>query len=177
MEAWLKVACLQVLTTSDNSLGTAKWQAPMIDRKVNTWMEWHTQYVNAVLFRALSQAPKTSTTLALNPQMCFDKAMEMIAALKPTTELKKYLTTKLQQLQAACSLLVAEMATGLPTLYQSLLMEGRSKRGTEAVLANALRATADNNNPGLIYILPELVANIRDCKYGLGWDNSYCNCH
>ena len=72
---------------------------------------------------------------------------------------------------------MAEMATGLPTLYQSLLTEGRSKRGTEAVLANALRATADNDDPGLIYISPELVADIRDCKYGLGWDTSYRNCH
>jgi hypothetical protein len=61
------------------------------------------------------------------------------------------------------------MTTGLPKIYQSLLTEGQSKRGTEAVLANALKPTADNDDPRLIYILPELVADIWDCKYGLGW--------
>ena len=177
MEAWLKVACLQTSATSDDSLMMAKWQAPVIDRKVNTWMERHTQYVNAVPFGASNQVTVNSSASALDPQMCFDKAMETIAALKPTTELKKYSIAELQRLRAACFLSVVEVATGLPILYQSLLTEGRSKRGTEAVLANALRATADNDDPGLIYISPELVADIRDCKYGLGWDTSYRNCH
>jgi hypothetical protein len=113
----------------------------------------------------------------LDPQSCFNKAMDTIAALKPTAETKKYSVAELQRLRAACSLSVAEMATSLPELYQSLLTEGRSKRGTEAVLANALRPTADNGDPGLIYISPELVADIKDCKYGLGWDTSYRNCH
>jgi hypothetical protein len=176
MEAWLKAACLQGSTTSEDSVMTAKWQAPVIDRKVNTWMERHTQYVNAVPFGALAQTPMAGSG-GLDPQMCFDKVMETIAALKPTAETKKYSTAEMQRLRAACSLSVAEMANGLPDLYQSLLTEGRSKRGTEAVLANVLRPTADNDDPGLIYISPELVADIRDCKYGLGWDTSYRNCH
>ena len=113
MEAWLKVACLQVLTTSDNSLGTAKWQAPMIDRKVNTWMERHTQYVNAVPFGALAY-PSGAPPGSLDPQTCFDKAMDTIAALKPTAETKKYSVAALQRLRAACSLSVAEMTTSLP---------------------------------------------------------------
>jgi hypothetical protein len=81
-------------------------------------------------------------------------------ALKPTAELKKYSTTKLQHLRAACSLSIAGMATNLPGIYQSLPTEGWSKRGMEAVLANGLRPTADNDDPGLIYILPEHVADI-----------------
>jgi hypothetical protein len=32
-------------------------------------------------------------------------------------------------------------------------------------------------DPGLVYISPELVSDIKDCKYGLGWDTSYRNCH
>jgi hypothetical protein len=177
LEAWLKAACMNV-TNTDESMLTAKWQAPVIDRKVNTWMERHTQYVNAVPFGALAHPPGAATPPGtLDPQSCFNKAMETIAALKPTAETKKYSVAELQRLRAACSLSVAEMATGLPELYRSLLTEGRSKRGTEAVLANALRPTADNDDPGLIYISPELVADIRDCKYGLGWDTSYRNCH
>jgi hypothetical protein len=57
---------------------------------------------------------------------------------------------------------------------------GRVKeRGTKSVLANALHPTDNNDNPGQIYVPPELVAaNVRDCKYGLlGWDTSYQNCH
>jgi hypothetical protein len=178
LEAWFKIACLRANLLADDSMLMAKWQAPVIDRKVNTWMERHTQYVNAVPFGALAPVAAVATTGgALDPQMCFDKAMETIAALKPSAETKKYTIAELQRLRAACSLLVAEMTTDLPDLYRSLLTEGRSKRGTEAVLANALRATADNDDPGLIYVSPELVADIRDCKYGLGWDTSYRNCH
>jgi hypothetical protein len=148
----------------------------MIDWKVNMWMERHMQYIHEVPFGALAPMAMAAAG-ALDPQMCFDKAMDTITAVKPMVETKKYSTAELQQLCAACSLLVAEMATNLPELYQSLLTEGHSKRGIEAVLANALRPAVDNNNPGLIYILPELVANICDWKYGLGWDTSYHNCH
>jgi hypothetical protein len=109
--------------------------------------------------------------------MCFNKAMDTIAALKPTPETTKYSSSELQRLHAACSLLVAKMTNGLPELYKMLLIEGHSKRGTESVLANALHPMADNDNGGLKYISPELVANIRDCKYGLGWDTLYQNCH
>jgi hypothetical protein len=35
MEAWLKAACLQTAGT-DDSLMTTKWQAPVINRKINT---------------------------------------------------------------------------------------------------------------------------------------------
>jgi hypothetical protein len=177
LEAWLKASCLRGSVNNDDSLLTANWQAPVIDRKVNTWMERHTQYVNAMPFGEQLAAPATPAAASLDPQMCFDKAMETIAALKPTAELKKYSIAESQRLRAACSLSVSEMTTCLPGIYQSLLTEGRSKRGTEAVLANALKPTADNDDPGLIYISPELVADIRDCKYGLGWDTSHRNCH
>jgi hypothetical protein len=69
------------------------------------------------------------------------------------------------------------MATAMPLFHASLLSEGRSKKGTEAVLAQALRPDEDSDNPGLIYISSELVANIKDCEYSLGYDTSYRNCH
>jgi hypothetical protein len=28
-----------------------------------------------------------------------------------------------------------------------------------------------------VYVLPELISDIKECKYGLGWDASYRNCH
>jgi hypothetical protein len=113
----------------------------------------------------------------LDPQECFNKALETVAALKPTTENKKYTTAELQRLRAACSLTVAEMDTCLPPFHARLLAKGRTKRGTEAVLAQALRPTDDTDDPGLIYISPELVQDIMGCKYGLGWDTSFRNCH
>jgi hypothetical protein len=60
MEAcWLKAACLQV-----SMLLTAKWQAPMIDDKVNTWVEWHTHYINTMPFGA--QTPMVGATVSLD---------------------------------------------------------------------------------------------------------------
>jgi hypothetical protein len=77
LEAWLKAACMNA-TNMDKSMMTAKWQAPMIDRKVNTWMERHTQYVNAVPFEALAHPPGALAPPGmLDPQTCFDKAMHM----------------------------------------------------------------------------------------------------
>jgi hypothetical protein len=118
--------------------------------------------------------------MALNPQECFNKALETVAALRPPSEAtatKRYTPAELQRLRSACSLTVPEMATALPSFYKQLLTEGRTKKGTEAVLAHALRPQADTGDPGMVYVSPELVSNIKDCKYGLGWDTSYRNCH
>jgi hypothetical protein len=69
------------------------------------------------------------------------------------------------------------MLTNMPPFHQHLLSEGRTKRGAEAVLAQALRPDEHSDDLGLIYVLPELVSDMKDCKYVLGWDTSYKNCH
>jgi hypothetical protein len=46
-----------------------------------------------------------------------------------------------------------------------------------SVLAQALHPKEASGNLELIYISPELVADIKDCKYSLGWNTSYHNCH
>jgi hypothetical protein len=43
----------------------------------------------------------------LDPQECFNKALETVAALKPAAEAKTYTIAELQRLRAACSLTVA----------------------------------------------------------------------
>jgi hypothetical protein len=80
-------------------------------------------------------------------------------------------------LRAACSLTVAEMATNLPEIHERILEEGRTTKSIEAVLAHALRPKEDQDDPGLIYVSPKLVTDVKNCKYGLGWDTSYRNCH
>jgi hypothetical protein len=113
----------------------------------------------------------------LDPQECYNKALETVAALKPTVKKKKYSKSKLWRLKVACLLTEAEMLTDLPPFHHVSLAEGCTKRGTETVLAQALRPDEHSNDPGLIYVSPELVANMKECKYGLGWDTSYKNCH
>ncbi len=69
------------------------------------------------------------------------------------------------------------MRQNRPPVQHQLLAEGRTKRGAETVLAQALRPDEHSDDPGLIYVSPELVSDIKECKYGLGWDTSYKNCH
>jgi hypothetical protein len=173
IEAWLMVACTHTTTSAGESRLTARWQRPHLNRQVLQWMQRHSQYINQIP-SGMAAGP---TTGGLDPQECFNKALETVAALKPTAEAKTYTTAELQRLRAACSLTVAEMETSLPLFHARLLAEGRTKRGTEAVLAQALRPTNDSDDPGLIYVSPELVQDIMGCKYGLGWDTSYRNCH
>jgi hypothetical protein len=172
LHAWLAIACTH-LTTASESILKAKWQSPHVDRRMIVWMQRHTQYVNAMPVG--SQTLHTGATL--DPQECFNKALETVAALKPTQEAKKYSTAELQRLRAACSLTVAEMATNLPEIHERILEEGRTTKSIEAVLAHALRPKEDQDDPGLIYVSPELVTDVKNCKYGLGWDTSYRNCH
>jgi hypothetical protein len=68
------------------------------------------------------------------------------------------------------------MIMSLSPFHKRLLAEGRTKRSLEAVLAQMLRPN-DSDDPGLIYVSPNLVADIKDCKFGLGWDKSYRHCH
>jgi hypothetical protein len=171
IEAWLSVACTHDVK-KDESVLKAKWQNPHADRRMLEWMLRHTRFVNSV---PMMMGPGGGTSL--DPQECFNKALETVAALKPTAEVKRYSDSELRRLRAACSLSEPEMLTSLPPFHQQLLAEGRTKRGAEAVLAQALRPDEHSDDPGLIYISPELVADIKDCKYGLGWDTSYKNCH
>jgi hypothetical protein len=173
IEAWLKVACTHTLTVPGESRLCARWQRPYGDRRVLQWIRRHSQYVNQMP-QGVAQA---GAPIGLDPQECFNKALETVAALKPVQEAKKYTTAELQRIRAACSLSVAEMGTILPPFHMRLLAEGRTKRGTESVLAQALRPRDDTDDPGLIYVSPELVADMMACKYGLGWDTSYRNCH
>jgi hypothetical protein len=66
---------------------------------------------------------------------------------------------------------------GLPTFHGLLLAEGRSTKGTTSALAVALKANPSRGDPGLIYISPDLVKDIKDCNYGFGGEKSYGNCH
>jgi hypothetical protein len=177
IEAWLMIACTHTVQTPGESVLCARWQRPYSDRKVLQWINRHSRYVNQMPAGTMPAAAATITTGGLDPQECFNRALETVAALKPVAESKKYSTAELQRIRAACSLSIAEMETSLPPFHARLLAEGRTKRGTESVLAQALRPRDDTDDPGLIYVSPELVADIMACKYGLGWDTSYRNCH
>jgi hypothetical protein len=175
--SWLAVACTHAPgATPAESLLRARWQNPHSDRRMIGWMQRHTRFVNAMPETGLAGGLAPT----LDPQECFNKALETVAALRPPSDsgaTKKYTAAELQRLRAACSLSVADMETLLPPFHNNLLAEGRTKKGTEAVLAQALRPSDDSDDPGLIYVSPELVSDIKDCKYGLGWDTSYRNCH
>jgi hypothetical protein len=170
---WGKAACVRTADTAEGSVLRARWQNPHPERQVVAWMQRHTRMTNAI---PLDPVQPGVSSAGLDPQQCFDKAMETVAALKASPENKKYSGSELQRLRAGCSLTVGEMRTSLPAIHSRLLTEGRTRRGTEAVLAQMLKPD-DSDDPGLIYISPELIADIKDCKYGLGWDTSYRHCH
>jgi hypothetical protein len=171
---WLAIACTKEGADNDSVL-KARWQSPPAERRMIAWMQGRTDYLNGV--------PSADLTgiagITLDPQECFNKALETVAALHPPSETaatRRYTPAEMQRLRAACSLTVPEMETSLPTFHEQLLTEGRTKKGTEAVLAQALRPRDDTDDPGLVYVSPELVSDIKNCKYGLGWDTSYRNC-
>jgi hypothetical protein len=172
LQVWGKAACMRSASNAEGSILRARWQNPHPERKVVAWMQRHTRLTNAIPV----DLPATGNQAGLDPQQCFNKAMETVASLKTGPENKKYSVSELQRLRAACSLTAGEMSTGLPTFHSRLLAEGRTKRGSEAVLSQMLKPD-DSDDPGLIYVSPELVADIKDCKFGLGWDTSYRHCH
>jgi hypothetical protein len=71
-----------------------------------------------------------------------------------------------------------KMETSLPIFHEQLLTEGCTKKGMDLVLAQAfLCPQGDTNDPGLVYVLVELISDIKVCKYGFRWDTFYHNCH
>jgi hypothetical protein len=55
---------------------------------------------------------------SLDPQQCFNKAMETVAALKSGPENKKYSVSELQHLREAYLLTVGKMRTSLPIFHE-----------------------------------------------------------
>jgi hypothetical protein len=142
--SWLAIACTHDATDSGESILRAKWQSPPEERRMIAWMQRRTLYLNAV--PATGLGGRAGATL--DPQECFNKALETVAALRPPSEAtatKRYTPAKMERLRAACSLSVLDMETVLPVFHKQLLTEGRTKKGTEVVLAQALRPHEDTD--------------------------------
>jgi hypothetical protein len=73
----------------------------LLQSRVLQWIKQHSQYVNQVPAGATQSAVALG---GLDPQECFNEALETVAALKPVQEGKKYTTAELQRIWAACSL-------------------------------------------------------------------------
>ena len=132
----------------------------------------HTVFVNSI---SLALGPLANESLKL--QEHFEKALETVAALKPAYKTRKYNNVELRCLIAPCSLTEAELVTSLPFFHKKLMSEGHTKRGTDAVLTQELHPYKKSEYSGLIYVSPEMVTDIKHCRYGLGLDASYKNCH
>mgnify|MGYP000226091380 CR=1 FL=1 len=105
LKTWLNVACTHDPASKDSVL-RARWQNPHTNRRVIEWMQRRTQYINVMPDPALAGGIGGQT---LNPQECFNRALDTVAALRPPAELasiKKYTTAEMQRLRAACSLSV-----------------------------------------------------------------------
>ena len=46
------------------------------------------------------------------------------------------------------------------------------KRGSKSVLTKELLLYENSDVPGIIYVSPEMVTDIKYCNYVLGWDTS-----
>jgi hypothetical protein len=130
---WLSIACTYI-TTGAESMLKSNWQNPPAERWMISWMQRHTLYVSDMPAVALGGNPG----LTLDSQECLNKALETVAALCPISETaatKKYTPVELRRLPASCSLNITEMESALPDFHEQLLTEGRTKKGTESVLA------------------------------------------
>jgi hypothetical protein len=84
IESWLSLACIHQVKKEESVL-KAKWRNPHTDRRVLEWMLRHTHFVNLMPTMAGPMAGNS-----LDPQECFNKALETVAALKPTADAKKF---------------------------------------------------------------------------------------
>jgi hypothetical protein len=65
--------------------------ATLLQLRVLQWIKQHSQYVNQVPAGATQSAVALG---GLDPQECFNEALETVAALKPVQEEKKYTTAE-----------------------------------------------------------------------------------
>jgi hypothetical protein len=142
-----------------------------------SWMQHHTLYVNNMPAAALVGSPG----LVLDPQECFNKALETVAALHPPPFRKRQ--RRGSALRSSCGTYGPRAHSAFrkwKRLSQSFTSncsrKGGPKKGAETVLAQALHPQGDTNDRGLVYISAELVSDVKECKYGLGWDTPYRNC-
>jgi hypothetical protein len=83
--AWLGIACTKEGREEDSVL-KAKWQTPPAERRMIAWMQKRTDYLNGV--PAADLARITGTGFGRDngdypdPQECFNKALELVAALQ-----------------------------------------------------------------------------------------------
>ena len=155
-ETWINTVCTKATVTQD-SVVRGKWQNTHADRKVLGWMLCHTLFVNSILL-----APGPQSSKILDPQESLNKALETVSALNPADKARKYTDTELCCLRAAGSLTETELMTSLPIFHNKLLSEGRMKRRTDAVLTKELFPEENSDDPGLIYVYPKLVADVKD---------------
>jgi hypothetical protein len=79
---WLTIACTHE-AAGDDFILKAKWQSPPAERRMIAWMQQRTRYLNTMPVEGFAGGGPGMT---LNPQECFNKALEMVAALRPPSE-------------------------------------------------------------------------------------------
>jgi len=90
---------------------------------------------------------------------------------------KKFMEFEHQRIIAACSLTEDQYEASDPPIYAAILAEGRTKVAVKTMLNLHLRLDITSDNPVLIYVSLELVWDVKELKFGLGWDIAYQTCH
>lgn len=102
----------------------------------------------------------------------------MTTATPGAKESKEYPPYEKVRICVACGLFPEfSSERDFPSIYATMLVEGRTLTKIEAVLQNYLLLTEEELDPVKIYVSPELVRDVKELRYGYDNDLSYENCH
>jgi hypothetical protein len=178
--SWCLAACVRAgntATLQKRSQLDIRWITPVLaaDRQVLTWMS-----MRLAAFRSPALA---APTWPRDPVAAGEVAGAAAATTTMVTapggkESKEYSPYERNRIRAACGLVLGlSSERDFPSIYATMLTEGRTVSKVEAVLQNYLAPTSEELDPVRIYVSPELVRDIKELKFGYDNDLSFENCH
>ena len=174
---WCLTACVRAGVSGapkKRSILDIRWLTPVLvaEREVLRWMS-----MRLAAFR--SPTPPVLPTWQQDPRELAAEQQQAASMAAPGgKESKEYSPYEKTRIMVACGLF-AELATerDFPSIYATMLVEGRTLTRIEAVLQNYLLPTVEDLDPVRIYVSPELVRDVKELRFGYDNDLSFENCH
>lgn len=178
LQRWARTACVAHGPNNPRSHQSALKVSWRLFQSTPTFIRWASRHVNRIHNLAMLPTTAVATTQSVPAEIIAAtveafKAMKDLEAKKPK---ESYTNFEKRCILAACSLREDEWDQA-PPIYEEINEGGRSTRIVKSLLQQRLSIDNHSDDPVLIHVSSEMVADVKELRFATDYSLSYTTCH